>query len=156
VNFNTTIPVDTELTVDILPAAGSTPVSGYENVSSGAELSGIGDPTIRLRANLSTTDPANTPVLHDWSVTYTDPAFACESNWSNVESSLQCNTLCDFDNSNTINFADYAILAGQWQQAPGSPSADIAPEVPDGFVDYLDLLVFVEDWLLDVTCTVEN
>jgi subtilisin-like proprotein convertase family protein len=84
--FNATAPKGTELTVDVLPATGSTPITGYRNVRSGTDLSGLSQRTIRLRANLSTSDPEATPVLHDWSVTNTDAS--CESDWSNVESSL--------------------------------------------------------------------
>jgi subtilisin-like proprotein convertase family protein len=84
--FNTTILKGTELTVDVLPETGSTPIAGYSDVLSGTDLSGLSESKIRLRANLSTSDPEVTPVLHDWSVTYTD-AF-CESDWSNVESSV--------------------------------------------------------------------
>jgi len=83
--FDSTIPKGTELTVDVLPETGSTPIAGYENVPAGTGLSGLAERTIRLRANLSTDDPEITPVLHDWSVTYTDAS--CESDWSNVESS---------------------------------------------------------------------
>jgi len=61
---------------------------------------------------------------------------------------------CDDDDE--INFVDFAILTGQWLQEPASPSADIAPEVPDGFVDYRDLVVFFENWLLDLTCRMHN
>ena len=56
-------------------------------------------------------------------------------------------TLGDFDSNGTVNFSDFAILGNQWRQPPGIPPADIAPEVPDGFVDMLDLAVFVENWL---------
>jgi subtilisin-like proprotein convertase family protein len=84
--FDATIPNETELTVDVLPEAGSDPIAGYENVLSGTDLSGLSQGTIRLRANFSTSDPEITPVLHDWSVTYTDASY--ESEWSNVESSL--------------------------------------------------------------------
>ena len=84
--FNATTPTGTELTVDVLPATGSNPIAGYENVPVGTDLSGLGERTIRLRANFSTSDSQATPVLHDWSVTYTDAS--CESDWSNVESSL--------------------------------------------------------------------
>lgn len=154
VDFNTTTPANTELTVDVLNGSDESVI--LADVASGTDINEITATSLKLRANLSTTDANNTPVLHDWSVSYTDPVFACESGWSNVESSLQCDTLCDFDNNNEINFGDFAILAGQWWQTPDSPSADIAPEVPDGFVDYLDLAVFVENWLLDLTCTVEN
>lgn len=84
--FNATRPEGTELTMDILPESGSDPIVGYDNVLSGADLGGIGERTIRLRANLSTNDSEATPVLHDWSITYTDAS--CESDWSNVESSM--------------------------------------------------------------------
>jgi len=85
--FNATTPAGTSLTVDVLPATGSSPILGYENIPSGTDLSGISGSTIRLRANLSSNNPNVTPALHDWSVTYTN-AY-CESDWSNVESSLQ-------------------------------------------------------------------
>ena len=100
VDFNTTMPPSTELSVDVLPANGSSPIPGYENIASGTNLSAISEGTIRLRANLSTSDPAVTPALHDWSVSYTDASR--ESNWSNVESSLQSggpevHTIDDFE-----------------------------------------------------------
>jgi V8-like Glu-specific endopeptidase len=148
VDFNTTTPADTDLTVDVLPAAGSTPIPGYENVSSGADLSGISEPTIRLRANLSTTDANNTPVLHNWSVGYTDPAFACESDWSNMESSLQCATPGDFEPDCDVDMADLAVLVDQWLRSPGAPSADIAPPPDgDGTVNFLDFAEFATHWL---------
>ncbi len=151
VDFNATTPESTELTIDVLNSVDDSVI--LADVNSGTDINRLTATRLKLRANLSTDDPANTPALHDWSVGYAGP---CQSNWSNVESSLQCDTLCDFDNNNEINFADLTILAGQWQQAPGIPSADIAPEAPDGFVDYQDLAVFVEKWLLDITCTMQN
>ncbi len=53
----------------------------------------------------------------------------------------------DFNCDQYVNFMDIAILASQWQNAPDCPSADIAPQVPDGVVDMLDLSVFVQHWL---------
>ena len=88
VDYSATIPAGTTLTVDVLPANGTTPIPGYRNVLSGTDLSGISQRTIRLRANLSTTQRHITPVLHDWSVYYENPEF--ESDWSNVVSS-KCN-----------------------------------------------------------------
>ena len=53
---------------------------------------------------------------------------------------------CDFDDSGHVDFNDFAVLALQWQQMPGKPSADIAPL--DGFVDINDLTYFLEEcWL---------
>jgi hypothetical protein len=151
VDFNATMPENTAFTIDVLNGLDDSVI--LADVNSSTDINRIAATELKLRANLSTDDPKNTPVLHDWSVSYAGP---CESNWSNVESSLQCDNLCDFDNNNEINFADLAILAGQWQQAPGSPSADIAPEVLDNFVDYRDLAVFVEKWLSNITCTEQD
>ena len=54
----------------------------------------------------------------------------------------------DLDGSGRVNFRDFAILANQWQQIPGEPSADIAPVGGlDNFVDELDLLILAEYWL---------
>lgn len=144
VDFNTTTPADTELTVDILPAAGLTPIPGYENVSSGDDLSEVSEPTIRLCANLSTTDVNNTPALHDWSVSYTDPAFACESDWSNVESSRQCNTPGDFEPDCDVDGADLRVLCDQWLLE--ELSADVGPDRGDGFVNLLDWAIFADGW----------
>jgi subtilisin-like proprotein convertase family protein len=84
--FNATTPPGTTVTVDVLPADGETPIPGYADIPNGADLSGLTEAAIRLRTSLSTDDLAATPVLHDWSVTYSDAAQ--ESPWSNVESSL--------------------------------------------------------------------
>ncbi|MHC4388899.1 MAG: hypothetical protein ACYSX1_09850, partial [Planctomycetota bacterium] len=46
-----------------------------------------------------------------------------------------------------VDFRDVAVLGGQWLDTPGSPSADIAPDPLDNFVDLYDLAVVVEDWL---------
>lgn len=46
-----------------------------------------------------------------------------------------------------VNFVDFAILALQWQQAPGNPSSDIAPDCCNGVVDINDLACLVDNWL---------
>jgi hypothetical protein len=54
----------------------------------------------------------------------------------------------DLDGTGEVNFGDFAILTFQWLQAPGTPSADIAPEgAGDGIVNSLDLAVLAEHWL---------
>jgi hypothetical protein len=58
--------------------------------------------------------------------------------------------LGDFDGNARVDFLDMAILAAQWQGPPATPSADIAPEPPDGIVDILDLGVFTQHWLEEV------
>lgn len=54
----------------------------------------------------------------------------------------------DFNHDCIVNFKDFAILASQWLQAPGIPSADIAPPLTgNGIVDYNDLSALTEIWL---------
>jgi hypothetical protein len=61
---------------------------------------------------------------------------------------MQADTvLGDFTGEGDVNMLDFAVLASQWMNAPGTPSADIS--VPaDGFVDALDLVVLAENWLI--------
>jgi hypothetical protein len=54
----------------------------------------------------------------------------------------------DIDGSTIIDFSDFAILAGQWQQAPGWPSADINKS---GIVNYVDLYQLMNNWLTSTT-----
>jgi hypothetical protein len=156
VNFSATTPVDTELTVDILPAAGSTPIAGYEGVPSGTDSSAIGETTIRLRANLFTTDANNTPILHDWSISYANPALACESNWSNKLKSTQVGPLgpstVDLNNDGIPNFYDFSYFAMFWQNAMClSPSWCEGSDFDrNGVVDIDDLRIFAEFWLWPV------
>jgi hypothetical protein len=54
----------------------------------------------------------------------------------------------DLNRDGEVNFKDFAILAYQWLQPPGTPSADISPApVGDNVVNGLDLLRFAEQWL---------
>jgi hypothetical protein len=53
----------------------------------------------------------------------------------------------DFDNNCFVDFGDLAILGSQWLQPPGNPSADIAPEVPDGIADWRELGILADNWL---------
>lgn len=80
----------TALTVDVLD--GETEAVLLSDVLSGTDLhaAGVQSPSIKLRANLSTTDPQNTPVLSDWTVSLVqlDDEFV-RSDWSNVVSSRQ-------------------------------------------------------------------
>jgi hypothetical protein len=55
--------------------------------------------------------------------------------------------VADIDGDWDVDFADFAILASQWQQAPGIPSADIEPASGDGIVDTDDLAVLANFWL---------
>ena len=58
----------------------------------------------------------------------------------------------NLDGMGNVNFGDFTILASQWLQAPGTPSADIAPEPSgDGIVNFRDLALLADYWL-DTGC----
>jgi hypothetical protein len=52
----------------------------------------------------------------------------------------------DLDGSGSVGLNDLVILASQWLQVPGVPSADIMPAVLDHFVDMQDLKKMAEHW----------
>ena len=60
-------PSGTGITYDILNEAGGTLLA---SVSPGDDISLLGDTPLRLYAELSTSDPASTPILDEWSVTW--------------------------------------------------------------------------------------
>ena len=45
-----------------------------------------------------------------------------------------------------VDLDDVVITALQWLQVPDVPSADIAPEPLDNFVDYQDFAVIQQNW----------
>jgi lysophospholipase L1-like esterase len=53
----------------------------------------------------------------------------------------------DFNEDGIVDFFDYTVLAGQWRQTPGIPSADIAPPGGDGAVDFEDFNTMAHEWL---------
>lgn len=67
-----TVPSGVSMTVDVLDANGALLVA---DVVTGTDLSQLdaisAAPAIKLRANLTTTSPATTPILKRWSVSYT-------------------------------------------------------------------------------------
>jgi hypothetical protein len=55
-------------------------------------------------------------------------------------------SVADLSGDCLVDIKDFAILANQWKQPPGSPPADIA-EPPDNLVEWKDLDVLTESWL---------
>ena len=73
-----------------------------------------------------------------------------ELNTTDPSSPISATTyrIADFDTSGLVDFEDLRILANQWLQPPGTPSADIAPwPNVDGFVNFLDFAILAKDWL---------
>ena len=56
--------------------------------------------------------------------------------------------LGDITGDYKVNMEDLEAMVEQWLQSPGEPSADVAPDPLDDFVDLLDFAVIVEDWLV--------
>ncbi len=54
----------------------------------------------------------------------------------------------DLNKDGIVNFVDFVVLAGQWLQEPGLPSADIAPPGGDEVVDFEDLYLMAQEWLI--------
>lgn len=69
-------------------------------------------------------------------------------NVPNVQLTIAPTEKADINLDMGVDFIDFAILANQWMQSPGTPSADIAP-VPNGdnLVNELDLKELSENWL---------
>lgn len=56
--------------------------------------------------------------------------------------------MADLNSDGYVDYDDWVILASQWMQTPGIPSADIAPmPAGDGVVNLDDLALFVQHWL---------
>jgi hypothetical protein len=53
----------------------------------------------------------------------------------------------DIDLNAAVDFSDFGIMASQWLQEPGTPSADIAPWPTDDFVNFRDFALLTEQWL---------
>lgn len=54
----------------------------------------------------------------------------------------------DFDDSNTVNFVDFAMFATAWATESGDPDYnDLYDLEDDGVIDYQDLSLFCDEWL---------
>lgn len=53
----------------------------------------------------------------------------------------------DLNRDCTVDFIDFSLLAGQYQQPPAIPSADIWPAGGDNLVDLKDLQLLLQSWL---------
>lgn len=56
--------------------------------------------------------------------------------------------VADLNGDGDVNYGDLDILANQWLQTPGNPSADIAPPPDgDGIVNFEDYAILARSWL---------
>jgi len=118
----------TAFSVDVLSAGGSLLAA---NVGSGTDLATIpaiaSAPAIRLRANLATTNPANTPALDDWSVSWQSTLdIFFDSAWSETVQSIQDATPPSLSvTSPTVVGADAYLLAGTAGDSAGVVSVTV-------------------------------
>ena len=54
--------------------------------------------------------------------------------------------IADLNDDGYVNLEDILLMALQWLDVPSEPSADIAPEPLDNFVDYQDFAVIGQNW----------
>jgi hypothetical protein len=84
-----------------------------------------------------------------WQVTYeiADTGQAGQQMSSTMVQLEPISLAGDITGDGAVNLEDMKVLAGQWLQPPGTPSADIAPTPADGIVNFFDYAVFAEHWL---------
>jgi hypothetical protein len=75
-------------------------------------------------------------LITDPNVVYSNNDFGNKSDWS-----------ADIELPVGVGVEDVLLMASQWLESTGSPSADIAPAALDGRVDYLDFEVLSRQWL---------
>jgi hypothetical protein len=82
-----------------------------------------------------------------WILTYYVPAYGTEiQQTASMPLSGIRGIPGDITGDGKVNLEDFVIMAQQWDDAPGIPSADIALP-PDGHVGIEDLIYLAENWL---------
>ncbi len=83
-----------------------------------------------------------------WILTYYVPAYGTEVQQATLSMLLSGigGIPGDISGDGKVNLEDFVIMAQQWDDAPGDPSADIALP-PDGHVGIEDLIYLAENWL---------
>ena len=84
---------------------------------------------------------------HGLKIGHTDSNGDPNSSYYPASLAMTVFSKADFNEDGNVDFLDFAILGNQWFQAPGEPSADIAPDGGDNMVDLLDLDVFSGKWV---------
>ncbi len=111
---------------------------------------------------IDTINPPAVLACADVNTTVCDPVLSCSTTyyWRVVAKNCHGNTdgavwsftteslTGDFDFSCSVDFADYALLAGYWLTS--EPSVDIAPAGGDGIIDTLDIATLIENWLSEL------
>jgi hypothetical protein len=138
----------TALTVDVLNASGTLLAA---NVPNGTDLNAFpaiaNQPSIRLRANLSTTNLANTPRLDDWSVAWKAVAdLQAQSVWSPFVTSIQDASAPVVTVTNRVTTMPFIALNGLIADAAGVASFTlngVSVQTSDNFRHWTTPLVYL-------------
>ena len=138
--------------VTILPFKGSLydkagKVAAWQTVNNWIRTSGKFDAVIDMAAAVcDPTDPNKMLAVYD-SGDHLHPGPAGYQKMADtVDVNLLQEKATDLNKDGIVNFIDFAVLSGQWQQTPGLPSADILPPAGDGIVDFADLYLMAQEW----------
>lgn len=146
--------IDIELSID----GGSTYALLYDDFQMGRTGNNGDDPGSPIIHNPEPVDPA----VFTFTVSSVDPNDAVVVqmteagnpsgvDWNNPVLNgyelVKISEIGDINEDGVTDSLDLEILANQWLQTPGTPSADIAPSpIADGFVNYLDFAALAQYW----------
>jgi len=154
VNFARSMPIDTELTVDVLDGTDPCETVLLEDIAWGMDISTVGPNSLKLRANLATSDPCETPVLADWSVSYVNAATLCQTSWSNSDWSVQCGVDGDFQPDCVVDGNDLAAFVLRWLNTDCNDTAGDSSDwcygtdiTHSSVVDFPDYARMAANWL---------
>ncbi len=105
--------------------------------------------TLTISYDTLVCDIGLSPGIHEVRATGSVWVFACgHICWDYDLTTIEIGpAYSDLNDDCKLDFRDYAILASQWLEGPGAPSADIAPPPGgDGIVDVNDLELLTEGW----------
>lgn len=88
--YSATVPGAASLSVDVLPATGTTPFPGFTGLVPGASLAGLPPEPVRLRASFATSNTTRTAALDSWGLRWRAEADRVVAGpWSGAVSSRQ-------------------------------------------------------------------
>lgn len=118
----------TSIEIDVLDAGNDTVL--VNNAPNGFDLSGLSAAAIRLRARLATTDPAHSPRLRSWSVTWQAAQVRAESAWSEVEDSIQGEQMLLVQDQDPPEGGNSSSADGDWSYDEGEDTTVTAYAKP--------------------------
>lgn len=124
------------------------------NEQTGAVFEFVRSNDLWIQSSLFTADDANSGDSFGYSTAISGLRLIAGSHFSDGSGQSSgaayvfTHPACDFDRNCNIDFADFAVLSAFWRQ--NAPLADIYPlTIGDGIVDFYDLALFCDYWLID-------